>query len=679
MRTVNIYPTSQQKNSVIGKNVWIILHTKPEYVNWWNDSIRNGGGDVKLANNTTGIVIAYINTAVIKMGEAYLLTSPRAAPEHAPPYRIVKITPDNTYMPLDGITTLVVEVQDKYNNPVPNWRVNFSLNKYRRPANSNANAQLLQDSAISGMDGRASVDLKTGGAGFYYIDASVPGSSATFVYPVSSQGGVLSLSQTGSVPGFILTATLKDSFGIPQGNKQIIFDRNDGNLSDLKQNTTSNGNASTTLNINNAIGISITNIQARNIATDSVTITWETPNNITVSAQSGYIFNSIIVPIMVNTTGCVQYGISSGIYSSTLCDSSGSVSSHSVNLQGLLPSTAYYFKVNSSRGVVNVDSTEYMFVTPPGLLDTTPDTHNYTYVTGNTMSKGTISNWTNMRNANDGGSFATLTEGGAVSGAGTSNATPAIKGASDNTNDALADIQANDISGSSPSSVFLNDGWYTVDRNRIMFIDGFNTSGMSGSVSDVKLWVKYSVENGYRGDNQIRWSRDGGALNNTGIRPANEDQNVIRSYDLSAQGINNLAQISTLNIEFSNNDGGDSSDSVSFDYVWIQATYSGITTYALNITTNTTLVPVDTNYYLEMNYSLDNNDTYKVYVFNGTNWNNRGSLTFVPWTLFNISLSNQEYNGGTSYIRYIDNNASGTIQGNLKIDYQRIHGYTHGN
>jgi hypothetical protein len=146
---------------------------------------------------------------------------------------------------------------------------------------------------------------------------------------------------------------------------------------------------------------------------------------------------------------------------------------------------------------------------------------------------------------------------------------------------------------------------------------------------------------------------------------------------MSAQGINSLAQISTLNIEFSNNDGG-SSDSVSFDYFWIQVTYSGNTTYALNITTNITSVPVDTNYYLEMNYSLDPNESYKVYVFNGSIWNNRASLSSVSWTLFNISLSNQEYNGGTSQIRYIDNNASGTTQGNLKIDYQRIHGYTPG-
>jgi hypothetical protein len=254
MRTVNIYPTSQQKNSVIGKNVWLILHTKPEYVDWWNDSIRKGGGNVKLANNTTGIVIAYVNTAVIKMGEAYLSTTSRASPEHAPPYRVVKITPDNTYLPVDGFTTLVAQVQDKYNNPVPNVQMNFSINNLTKPGNAYTTAQLLQSSAISDVDGKTSVSLKTSGAGFYYIDASVPGSSVTFVYPASSQGGILSLSQTGGGPEYIITATLKDSLGDKKENIQIIFDTNDGVLSDFINTTNLEGNASTTLNITNATG-----------------------------------------------------------------------------------------------------------------------------------------------------------------------------------------------------------------------------------------------------------------------------------------------------------------------------------------------------------------------------------------------------------------------------------------
>src|SRR3989304_1223693 len=136
-RTVNIYPTSQQKNSVIAKNVWLILHTKPGYVNWWKESIeKEETGAVKLAKNDTGVVIAYIDTMVIKMGETYISTASKTAPAHASPYRVVKVTSDNTNLPVDGITNLIAEVQDKYNNPVPNVQVSFIINNSRKPGNA---------------------------------------------------------------------------------------------------------------------------------------------------------------------------------------------------------------------------------------------------------------------------------------------------------------------------------------------------------------------------------------------------------------------------------------------------------------------------------------------------------------------------------------------------------------
>lgn len=676
MRTMNIYPTSQQKNSVIGKNVWLILHTKPEYVNWWNDNIRKGGGDVKLANNTTGIIIAYVNTAVIKMGEVYLSTTSRASPEHAPPYRVVKIMPDNTYLPVDGITTLVAQVQDKYNNPVPNVQVSFSINNSRIPANAFATAQLLQSSARSDVDGKASVSLKTGGAGFYYIDASVPGSSTTFVYPASSQGGVLSLSQTGSGPEYIITATLRDSFG-GYNSTPIWFDANDGDL--LKIN-----DASTILNVTNTTRMSITNIQASNITNNSASITWDTPNHIIVSAKSGYLFNSIRVPTMVNTTGCVQYGTSSGSYLSTSCDGNGSVSSHSVYLAGLLPSTAYYFKVNSSKAGANVESTEYMFVTHSGSLDTTPGTHNYTYVTGNTISNGMISNWPNMRNASDGGAFTTLTEGTNIS-------STQYKWSYVTNNDSWR--QNYTTTGGSVSMDFTSGdgnpagsiyskliGDNSAKYSATTTWTSPNFTWTNGTPFSAKLYFDWKVE--------TYSNTDPGSYYMILVRPDNSTSQIYPTTEINATEAwstksstilaNNFTQTGNYSLKFvstlnTKKAGGGHTTEIRFDNPTITLNK---TSYTLNITTNTTSVPVDTNYYLEMNYSVDSNDTYSVYVFNGTAWNYRGSLSSVPWTLFNISLSNQEYNGGTSNIRYIDNNPSGTTQGNLKIDYQRIHGYT---
>lgn len=371
-RTVNIYPTSQQKNPVIGKNVWLILHTKPEYVDWWKSSIEKEGGNVKKKDNINGTVIAQMNSTVIKMGEAYLSTSPKAAPSHAPPYRLVKAVQDNINLPVDGIINLAVEVQDQYNNPVPNVQVNFNINYTRKPGNANSpTASILQNPAVSGADGRANVILKTGGAGFYYIDASMADSSSKtmFVYPASSQGGVLSLACaapcTGTESEYTIRAMLKDSLGNLVNGSTIDFDKSDeGSILNPNSSTTVNGNSSTLLNITGARGIRITNIQVSNTTTSSSTISWDTINNITVTARSGYVFNSIVIPTKVKGAGCVRYGTSPGVYASPQCNNSSNVSSHSVNLSGLQSETAYYFIVNTSlQDGSGVNSTEYMFVT----------------------------------------------------------------------------------------------------------------------------------------------------------------------------------------------------------------------------------------------------------------------------------------------------------------------------
>lgn len=102
-------------------------------------------------------------------------------------------------------------------------------------------------------------------------------------------------------------------------------------------------------------------------------------------------------------------------------------------------------------------------------------------------------------------------------------------------------------------------------------------------------------------------------------------------------------------------------------------------TYLLNITTNTLSVPVNySNYYLEINYSHDANETgYDVYVYNGSVWNLKGSLTSSAWTQANFTLSSSEVINGNVSIRYLDQTPAGISQGNLYIDYQRI-GYTSG-
>lgn len=122
-----------------------------------------------------------------------------------------------------------------------------------------------------------------------------------------------------------------------------------------------------------------------------------------------------------------------------------------------------------------------------------------------------------------------------------------------------------------------------------------------------------------------------------------------------------------------------SNNSLGVDMINVTVLYSQ-PNFLLNITTNTTSIPVDNQYYLEINYSCDANETYSIYVWNGSAWNNRTSLNATPgnWTVMNYTLNSGENNSGNPLIRYLDNNPSGTSQGNLYIDYQRIHGITAG-
>ncbi|VVB91223.1 Bacterial Ig-like domain (group 1) [uncultured archaeon] len=374
-KTINIYPTSQQKNSVIGNNVWITLHIDGEYVDWWKKTLENEGATVKIADNTSGIVIANVSKSlVIKMGEAYISSSPGISPPHAPAKRIVMVPGTATALPVGGTTEITVEVQDEYNNPVPNVPVNFYTNTSSagHPGNSYASAVLSPASAISGADGRASVTLSTADAGYYYIDAALTDYKTTFVYSAASQGYVLGLVPSLYSPdSYNITATLKDSLGnnVMDGTI-VVFDTGDGSIDPVAVPAVS-GRANTTLNVSSASGIKITNIQVKDTYSYSANITWDTVNNITVIAKSGYVINSKNVPTKVNTNGCVFYGTSPGNYAMQACDIISSWS-HSAAPGNLLPGTAYYFIINSSRpGGTSVNSTEYMFVTSGG-VDVTP-------------------------------------------------------------------------------------------------------------------------------------------------------------------------------------------------------------------------------------------------------------------------------------------------------------------
>ncbi|MDD5473807.1 MAG: Ig-like domain-containing protein [Candidatus Methanoperedens sp.] len=825
-RVVNIYPTSQAKNSVIGKNVWLIMHTR--YVDWWTDpnnpsSLQNQGATIKKKDLANGTIIAYFNSIVIRMGETQVTSASKKPPSRLTPARLVRITPQDVMMPVMGINNFQVEVQDFYNNPVPNVPVNFSVNSTGKPNNAYKNATLLQTSAISGADGRVNIQMRTNGSGIYFIDANFAGYTTTFTYPASSQGAFISLAYTGSEPTYPVTATLTDGFGNP-GSGTIYFSTSEGTVTPPQQTADGNGNAATTLNTSTATGLKLTNVQTDNVTNNSARITWDTTNTITVAANrtpGGVVFNSIDIPTSVSSNGCVRYGTAPGNYPNINCSAPGS--SHTVTLSGLLPYTVYYFIVNSSRtGGASVNSSEYMFVTEPtvdiippasvtnlinvtyeplyirwtwtdpadsdfdhvnvyidgvsngtvargvqsfnssyfrpdsthtisthtvdtsgnvnatwvnwtattpslftyliGFLNTTgtvtnfpaaqnasdrgnsalfnesisggtAESNNYTNVTDYTAANGTVTNFANMQSAIDGGAYATLNESAVVDIYARYNwsfTPPIVNNGSwtfsytytTATGNTIVKGGSNITDGVPPGSLFASLSATTnSDRNVITSWRSPNFTWTNGTPTSATLNFSFRVT-------QLTLALTTATSAVFLIDPNGVQKQINQSTTYTAQGVwGNFSNSSIVLSDFSASGNYSillnatlftTNNGAVVNVSWDNPTITlNRTLYSLNITTNTTSVPVDTNYYLEINYSRDANEAgYDVYVFNGTAWNNRGSLTSLSWAVSNITLNVGEYNSGTPRIRYIDQTPTGSTQGNLYIDYQRIHGYT---
>jgi len=153
-----------------------------------------------------------------------------------------------------------------------------------------------------------------------------------------------------------------------------------------------------------------------------------------------------------------------------------------------------------------------------------------------------------------------------------------------------------------------------------------------------------------------------------------EHVNVIKGASGNASCYNSSGKIKIMynwtNSNFNNNLG--------IDLINVTVNYD-TSAYSLNITTNTTNVPEDisSNYYLEINYSRNAGEAgYDVYVYNGNDWNLKGSLTSSPWTVANFTLASSEIISGNVNVLYLDQTPAGATQGYLYIDYQRVHNVT---
>ncbi|WP_455391705.1 FG-GAP-like repeat-containing protein, partial [[Eubacterium] cellulosolvens] len=111
---------------------------------------------------------------------------------------------------------------------------------------------------------------------------------------------------------------------------------------------------------------------------------------------------------------------------------------------------------------------------------------------------------------------------------------------------------------------------YDAPKGKTLFLDSFNTSGLSGTVTSVILYVQYKTDTSYTPDRNIEWAMDGQTFLNTTIQVQQSSLEVTPSgYDLYQLGVNNLTEIQTLDIRFYNNDTGGQCG-VYFDYIWLE-------------------------------------------------------------------------------------------------------------
>lgn len=147
----------------------------------------------------------------------------------------------------------------------------------------------------------------------------------------------------------------------------------------------------------------------------------------------------------------------------------------------------------------------------------------------------------------------------------------------DNTGDTLSGITGDDATENPDtlSKMSITDNVYTVDRDKVMYLDTFDVSSIpdGSTITAAVLHLQYGAEDGYLGTNPVRYD-NGGGLTTTGITPTDiTEWSADLTFDLYTAGVDTKSEIQNVDIEFTNNDPP-GPEAIHFDYVWIEVTYT---------------------------------------------------------------------------------------------------------
>jgi hypothetical protein len=286
----------------------------------------------------------------------------------------------------------------------------------------------------------------------------------------------------------------------------------------------------------------------------------------------------------------------------------------------------------------------------------------YTYVTGETVTEGGTTGISGAQA--DDGTYENIYENDYGAAGGPENRAVDEKDSADDTGSSLTDAQSDD--GTT----------YEVPKGSTMHFDSINTSGAGGNLTKAVLWVQFSVDTGYGGTENIEWAIDEANFSSTGIKPDDGDTDRIENYDLLAQGVDTVTELEALDIRFYNDDPL-GPDSVFFDYVWVEAMWTGAPVYRENVQHNITGIPVAPDNTLQIEYyTAGDSEAVSIYIYNFANntWDNAGTLqggTEASPNLFENNIDSDHISGGEVRVRYVQPDDDST-QTSLMVDYCRV-------
>jgi hypothetical protein len=136
--------------------------------------------------------------------------------------------------------------------------------------------------------------------------------------------------------------------------------------------------------------------------------------------------------------------------------------------------------------------------------------------------------------------------------------------------------KASDDTNSNITYLWEDDGdTYNVNGAKSLGVTYFNISSeyQTKTVSNATLYIEYTVESNYGGNQTIEYSMGSDPYQSTGIKPLSSQTSPdVYTFDLLGAGFDTWTEINGMTMRF-HNDGASTEGAVLFDYIWVEVDF----------------------------------------------------------------------------------------------------------